>query len=79
MCSSVDVKYVDVNFKKEQWFLEHTWTCEKETKFKNWLVSYLYRKESARDELMSLTYKSKKNCMKAAEDFIFNYGWKCVN
>ena len=79
MFSYVGAKYSKEFVKSERWFLKHEWTAPQENDFKKWLTDYLYNNKLARIELMTYSYKNKKNCIKAANEFIFNYGWKTNN
>jgi len=76
MCKRVNAKYEDIDFKKEQWFLEYEWTNEEETSFINWLVDYMKQNKEARDTLMMFPRNNKRDLERFANSFIFNYGWK---
>jgi len=76
MCKRVNAKYEDIDFKKEQWFLEYEWTNEEEASFINWLVDYMKQNKEARDTLMMFPRNNKRDLERFANSFIFNYGWK---
>jgi hypothetical protein len=76
MCKSVGADYNNIDFKKEQWFWKHEWYEKQETEFTQWLGAYLYKDKDARAEIMEYPRKDKKFCDKAAQFFVFNYGWR---
>ena len=76
MCKRVNAKYEDIDFKKEQWFLEYEWTNEEEASFINWLVDYMKQNKEVRDTLMMFPRNNKRDLERFANSFIFNYGWK---
>jgi hypothetical protein len=75
MCSKVGAKYKSIDFKKENWYYEYSWSREVEKEFVTWLTEYLYKDIQARKAIMEYPIKRKKSCEKAAEAFVFNYGW----
>jgi len=76
MCSYVGVKFKDINPKKENWFLEYSWTDEQEADFVKWFVDYLYSSSEARREIMTYPIKDKKMIIRMVLMFILNYGWR---
>ncbi len=76
MCEFVDVNYNDIDFQKDGWYLEHTWTRKDELEFKNWLMNYL---EDSKIRKTIMKYPLKQNIEKFADFFILNYGWKTTN
>jgi len=75
MCKRVGTDFNKINFKKERWFMEYSWTQEQEDDFTNWFSEYLYKNKEARQEFLSYPIKDKKRCIQAAKEFVFNYGW----
>jgi hypothetical protein len=73
MCSRVGAK--DVNFEEDNWYLKHTWTEKEQDDFINWLANYLYENKEARKMFVNLR-KVKRDCNKASNKFVLNYGWK---
>ena len=73
MCSRVGAK--DVNFEEDNWYLKHTWTMEEQDDFINWLANYLYENKEAREMFVNLR-KVKRDCNKASNKFVLNYGWR---
>jgi hypothetical protein len=59
--------------KKENWFSEREWTVQQSEVFQSWLSKYLKKTKKAR-ELFGLG--SYSDFDKAAEGFVFNYGFK---
>ena len=41
MCKRVGLKYEDVDFSKEGWYMAHTWTEQEQDDFRKWLGEYL--------------------------------------
>jgi len=73
MCSRVGAK--DVNFEEDNWYLKHTWTEKEQDDFINWLANYLYENKEAREMFVNLR-KVKRDCNKASNKFVLNYGWR---
>jgi len=77
MCRRVDTDFDSVDFKADNWYLEHQWTQAEEKDFTRWLARYLYDNREARDEMMrSPGRKNLARARKAAGEFVWNYGWK---
>ena len=66
----------NIDFKRNDWYTDYTWTQEQENEFVDWLTDYLYNNRDARQELMVFSHKDKKRCKGAAREFSANYGWK---
>ena len=60
-------------YKKDGWFRKHSWTEKTQEKYTEWLSDYLKKNWQGITE-RKLT--SKKDRDKAAEMFVFNYGFK---
>ena len=75
MCKRVGVDYDKVNFSDPRWYQKHTWTVEMEKEFEKWMIDYLYNHKAARNELMTITAKKKKNAAEATQMWTFQYGW----
>ncbi len=73
-CEMVGAPYEKMDFKKEYWFQDYTWSRKKQDEFKKWLMEYLKDKE-ARESLMDFPINNKKHREKFADKFIMNYGW----
>lgn len=73
MCDRVNVKFKDIDFKKEQWFMEHPWDKKEEDSFIEWMIEYLNKNKEARKETMK--YPHKRNVKGVVEFFVNNYGW----
>ena len=76
MCKRVNVNYDDINFKDDNWFMEHSWNETEEKDFEKWLNDYFYNNTEARKEMLSANIKRRKYTKKAANEFVWNYGWK---
>ena len=75
MCSHVGADYSKIDFKVDGWYKQHRWTEVQQEAFAKWLAEYLYKNVGARKELMEANIKNKGHCKKAADYFMFNYGW----
>lgn len=76
MCEMVGIKYEDIDFTDDNWFMRHSWSSTTQDIFKAWLVDYLYNSYAARREICMVNYKSFKHLSKVASYFIMMYGWK---
>ena len=76
MCRRVGAEFDDVNFREDGWFRRHAWTQAEQDDFKEWLAGILYTVASARRELLEYSSRrSKRHARKAADEFVFQYGW----
>ncbi|MBU1067589.1 hypothetical protein KKE60_07355 [Patescibacteria group bacterium] len=76
VCKRVGAPCEGIDFKKDRWFEDYSWTMKEEESFTNWMVDLLYNNSSARRELTGHCGKNKKMCERAAQEFVFMYGWK---
>jgi hypothetical protein len=76
MCRVVGADYTSIDTSGEQWYTRYSWDKQTEDRFKNWLADYIHKIPSAQRELYNRSYMRKKDCVDAANMFIFNYGWK---
>lgn len=76
MCNRVNADYGSIDFKAPTWYHEYEWTQEQEDDFVKWMTDYLFNNKEARFEILAFPRKDKKYCKKAAEEFVWNYGWK---
>lgn len=76
MCDFVGANLGDIDFKSEDWYLQYSWSAEKEKEFILWLANYLYNNKEAREHICEVPIKNKKHLKKVAQMFVFNYGWK---
>lgn len=61
-----DMERINSFVSKKDWWLEHSWSEETESRFKDWLIIELLKRKRC----------SKKLAEKEARMFLFNYGWK---
>jgi hypothetical protein len=76
MCRLVNTDYNKVNRTKKDWYWEHEWSIETDRLFRDWYADYLHKMSGAQRELYNRKYMSKADCIKAAEWFLLDYGWK---
>lgn len=76
MCRVVGADYDSIDFHKERWFTQYSWTNEQENEFRVWLEDRLYKlPKNKRAEFMTFPSKNKKIISETVGWFIFNYGW----
>ena len=75
-CELVGADYDKIDFKKNNWWMEYEWDEDTRNEFLAWMRDYLYENKEARQEIMMFTRKNKKNCLRAAQEWDFMYGWK---
>jgi hypothetical protein len=73
------VDNIDEFTKQPTWFLTYEWTKEQQDGFVSWLENYL---KNNKQTFVTLTRRmlsnNKKNRLKIANEFVWNYGWKEV-
>jgi len=75
MCESVGVNYEDVDFNKEEWYMQHDWTQEQQDQFKQDLYQAVTESPKFFKDLFAS--RGPKRRLKAQiEFFIMSYGWK---
>jgi len=79
MVSRIGINYNDIDFKSNDWYLQHSWTTEEQDDFGYWMIDYLKNNKKAREELMTRPCKNKNVLERSVSEFIFNYGWKVEN
>lgn len=79
LCNRVGADFKKIDFKKENWFKEYTWTREEEEKFEKWIVKYLSNNKKARENLMKFPTKDKKDLITFSKIFTLYCGWKYKN
>jgi hypothetical protein len=75
-CEMVGADPEKIDFGEKDWYYSHSWTKDEEDGFVKWMTDYLYKKVSARRELMSLSARNKERCRKAAQQFASFYLWR---
>lgn len=77
MCRRVKVDYDSVDFTKDGWYKEHTWTKLEREKFIVWFAKYL-RNMGPRRELCKYPplVRTSEERSKFAEKFVNELGWK---
>ena len=76
MCGVVGANYLMIDRTKENWYLQHNWDIVTETRFRDWMADYIHKMLGAQQELYGRRYMKKHECIKAADMFLLNYGWK---
>ena len=79
LCKRVGVDFADVDFTRDNWFLEHTWTQRDHNKFIEWLAQHL-RNMGPRRELCKYPslVRTKPERLKFATKFANQFSWKIV-
>ena len=84
MCRKVGANFNEIDFKKERWYEEYSWTVEQQNDFISWLAEYLKKNQGARigperiPELEIYAHNS-RFLLEFAKSFAFNYGWVLTN
>ena len=77
MCRRVGVKFNEIDFSDEYWYETCSWSEDDQSDFVRWLADELMEDKNLREDLLErphhLTYD---RALKAAQEFVFNYGWK---
>jgi len=77
MCKKINVDPETIDFKKEGWFTEHTWTKEQENEYRDWLNEQLYNNRALVREISTLGYfANRKRIESLVDQFILMYGWR---
>lgn len=76
MCERVGAKYEDIDFKKKDWFKDHSWTFKQQDDFVEWFADYI-KDTKVRKAILDKPHwwKTKKQRIKAGTKFVFNFGW----
>jgi hypothetical protein len=75
MCRRVNVDYNTVDFTKDRWYMDHSWTLEEEKDFIDWLTKEVLSNKK-KYKLIFLATSSKHLIKKSVEWFVLQYGWK---
>jgi|ERR1700719_2745811 len=81
MCKRVGADPTIIDFQKDHWFWDYTWTEKQQKEFHTWMSDYLWKNKKEIDHLASfpsLTKRSQKAVDELVDEFISNYGWKCT-
>lgn len=78
MFEGTGIEYSDEYVKTDDWYLNYVWKEDEEKAYIDWLADYLYNNVGARKELMNISGKNKKECLKAAQQFAAFFGWTTV-
>ena len=77
MCSYVNVKYEDINFNEDYWYVKYQWTKEQELDFIKWLANEVRTNNEVRKGITRLPYRpSKVRCNEFSNHFNLMFGWK---
>ena len=74
MCELVGVDYSVVDFRKDKWNRDHSWTVTQQNEFKEWFTEYVFTNRDARIKL-SFARKDRASCQQFAEIFTISFGW----
>jgi len=75
MCEIIGVKYEDIDFDYEEWYMQYDWTKEQQDQFKQDLYQAITDSPKFFEDLFAS--KGSKRLLKAQiEFFIMSYGWK---
>lgn len=75
MCEAVGADPKDIEFDKDGWYREHTWTRAAELEYEEWIYRQLMDDKDFRVHLLEHPWKSSRRCRLAAREFTFMWGW----
>lgn len=77
LCARVGANFEDIDFSKDGWFKEYSWTEDEEKDFVIWFAKFLNHK-GARTEITKYPslLKLRSQREKFARKFVSNFGWK---
>jgi len=80
MCRRVDANYEDINFNKDKWYNDYSWSRVEQDKFLEWLSRHLLSMGPRRElcKYPSLV-RSKKDRDKFAEQFASQFCWQLAD
>lgn len=76
MCVMVGAPYRKIDFKRDGWFWEYTWSEKQQDRFEGFLTGYLKLSRRARIDFTGSPWTYEGKCRKVAHSFTMNYGWK---
>jgi len=77
MCTYVGANYEDIDFQKNNWYWDYSWTQEQEENFCDWLINKIINNAKIRKEITTLHSKpSKKRAKETVMWFNLMWGWK---
>jgi len=79
MCRRVEVDYNEIDFTKDEWYLDYSWSKTEQDKFIEWVSKYL-RNMGPRRELCQYPplVRTKEERSKFAEKFVSEFSWKII-
>jgi hypothetical protein len=75
MCRRVNVDYNTVDFTKDRWYVDYSWTVEEEKDFTDWLTKEVISNRKKYKPVFPMT-SSTYFVKKSVEWFVLQYGWK---
>ena len=76
MCNRVNANYDEIDFNSDRWYLLYSWTELEEDDFIDWMIKFFQKNKKATKVLFKYNTYTKKVFKQAAEEFVWNYGWK---
>lgn len=79
MCDRVGAEYESIDFTKDEWYLDYSWTKSEQDKFIDWFSTFLQNK-GVRQELCKYPplVRTKKERLEFAQKFVSEFGWKII-
>jgi len=72
----VGANYNKIDRTKEGWVMKHSWDSDTENQFVQWLADYIHKRPGVQREVYGRTGMSKRDCLRAADGYNLNYGWR---
>lgn len=76
MCNRVGADFSTMDFKKERWFWDYSWSQTEQEDFKQWLIRFLSVRKNREDILRNPRLGDKKTINNLADVFLLQFGWK---
>lgn len=82
MCEIAGHQYHEIDFKDEEdpFYTKYTWSEKQQDVYREWFIQKLIEDKKFRNELSKFPSlaKRKETAVKMANEFILNYGFRCV-
>lgn len=77
MCSRVGANYDEIDFSKDQWYLDYSWTNKEQEMFIDWFAKFL-KNRGPRNELCKYPslVRTLDERARFARQFVNEFGWR---
>ena len=80
MCRRVGANYEDIDFSKDEWYLDYSWSKSDQDQFIEWFARYL-KNMGPRRELCAYPslVRTEPQRIQFATQFVSEFGWKIIS